>query len=442
MGRLFISFLCVLIFLATIVRARAPLVLTNDDRQLVGVASFGFLPGGTLSLQMENLELTNQTSSGKLAFYVHKGHGASDAFETAWSAPAAPLKDCFLDNGFIQDELDDDLGLLFPLKEADTAWHTDITIRPGEQGVWQVVFVNCKQSLVSFTLTVTEVNPGNSHLSAGDAPLPVVYGLSSLAYIGMAAYWAYLLVYRKDTRVFRAHWLMLLLVVIIVVNKALQSAKFHYMNIGVLSEGWSISVYVFTSIRGLLSILIIVLLASGWMFIKPFLSAKDKTVISIVVPLQILANVAVAIRNEAAIGSSDWSFWSMLFPFVDLIACAIILWTILQTRKNLSTGTSADGKETDVLNKYKMWSAFYVVTLLYMYVTRIIVQLLQALLPFQFVTWAGESVYEAATILFYAYVGWKFRPYANNPYMQVATDDDDDTSSDTFRLQSIVTRHD
>lgn len=52
-----------------------------------------------------------------------------------------------------------------------------------------------------------------------------------------------------------------------------------------------------------------VLLASGWMFIKPFLSSKDKRVISIVVPLQVLANIASAIGNEAAVGSTDRSFW-------------------------------------------------------------------------------------------------------------------------------------
>lgn len=45
------------------------------------------------------------------------------------------------------------------------------------------------------------------------------------------------------------------------------------------------------------------------MFIKPFLSSRDKKIISIIIPLQVLANVASAIGTEAAIGSADWSFW-------------------------------------------------------------------------------------------------------------------------------------
>ena len=52
-----------------------------------------------------------------------------------------------------------------------------------------------------------------------------------------------------------------------------------------------------------------VLLASGWMFIKPFLSTRDKRIILVTIPLQILANVASAIRNETALGSLSWAYW-------------------------------------------------------------------------------------------------------------------------------------
>lgn len=34
----------------------------------------------------------------------------------------------------------------------------------------------------------------------------------------------------------------------------------------------------------------------------------------------------------------------MLLPLIDLASCGIILWTILQTRKHLASGASADGK--------------------------------------------------------------------------------------------------
>ncbi|KAI8341286.1 lung seven transmembrane receptor-domain-containing protein [Chlamydoabsidia padenii] len=437
---------------ALLVFARPPLELTNDERKLVEVADFGFLENGQLTLTLENYKLSNNTSPGTVAFYIRKGHAIGTLLQDQdQSSPNTNSGiSCLLDNRFVKDELDDKVAEVHNIPTPITeSWTTHFDVGTQEAGVWQVLFVNCKDTAVSFKLTVDEVNPGNNHLSAGDSPLPLVYGLSSFAYLSAAAYWIHLLLVRKDTKVFRAHWLMLILMVIIVVNKALQSAKYHYMKIGVLSGGWSIGFYVFASIKGLLSILIIVLLASGWMFIKPFLSSRDKSVISIVVPLQILANVASAIGGEAALGSAEWPFWNMLFPIIDLVACGIILWTILQTRKNLGTGTTADGKETDVMGKYKLWSSFYVVTLIYIYVTRIIVQLLQAILPFQYVSWFGEAVSEIATLSFYIFIGLKFRPYADNPYMQVANDPDEEDSLEhdspshqqtSIRLQAVNRR--
>lgn len=221
------------------------------------------------------------------------------------------------------------------------------------------------------------VNPGNNHLSAGDTPLPLVYGISSVAYLLVAFYWFSLLVFRKDTRVFRAHWLMyvrwfachdvyiviaiirLVLVVCIHIDKALHSVRYedglctwdslchlgkvllqkerrahwrlenwilhlckvnqdyllqvvlliHLSASKEFSVSWS-SVSATTEFTKVTVLRIYaVLLASGWMFIKPFLSTKDKRVISIVVPLQVLANIASAIGNEAAVGSTDRSFW-------------------------------------------------------------------------------------------------------------------------------------
>jgi len=55
--------------------------------------------------------------------------------------------------------------------------------------------------------------------------------------------------------------------------------------------------------------------------------------------------------------------------------------------------------------------------------------LLDAILPFQYVRWVGEVVDEAATAGFYVYLGYKFRPYPNNPYTQVPNDDENEAAS-------------
>ncbi|CAO3638071.1 unnamed protein product [Mucor fragilis] len=430
--------ICLIIVCLALVYATPQLIIENDERTLVEVAEFGFLKGGQLTLTLEELEWSKQ-SDGIAAFYIRKGWILEDEYDIDYSP--VHYDQCFLNNSFINDEVKDGASIVevLPNDLKSTKWTKTFDIGEGEEGLWQVLYISCKDAAVSFKLSVLEVNPNGNYLSAGDIPLPYVYAFSSIAYLLAAAYWCSLLVFKKNKRIFRAHWLMFVLLLCIVINKALQSTKFHYMRLGLLSEGWKIGYYVFAGIKGILSLLIIVLLASGWMFIKPFLSSRDKRIISIIIPLQVLANVASAIGTEAAIGSADWSFWNMMLPLIDMISCGIILWTILQTRKHLASATSVDGKEQDILNKYKLWSSFYVVTLVYIYITRIVVQLFQASLPFRYVTWAGEAVNEVATFLFYIFIGYKFRPYPDNPYMQVPVDEEDaDEEQDTFVGNNIA----
>ncbi|ORZ02760.1 lung seven transmembrane receptor-domain-containing protein [Syncephalastrum racemosum] len=407
------------------------LILDDDDRKTIQVATFGFLSGGFFHLQLDHFKLSHPEDSGRIAFYIRKGRrmldddsdGRSDPNEQGPENEDAPLQACFLDNSYIENEVEDGTAVIQELKQGETSlvWNTTVDIK--DEGVWQILLISCSESTMSGHIHIDQVNPNNNHLSAGDTPLPVVYAVSALSYGAVAAYWTWLL-FRRDAQVFRAHWLMLVLVCCVLVYKALQSAKYYYKMIGILTEGWRIGFYIFASLKGLLSILIIVLLASGWMFIKPFLSVKDKRIISVVIPLQVVANIASAIGNEAAVGSTDYSFWNMIPPLIDLAACGVVLWTILQTRKHLSTaGSAAEGKERNIVNGYKLWSSFYVITLVYIYVTRVLVQLLQASLPFRYVSWLGEAVSEMATLSFYIFIGYKFRPYPNNPYTQVPSDD-------------------
>ncbi|CAO3623232.1 unnamed protein product [Cunninghamella blakesleeana] len=372
------------------------------------------------------LLLSNTTSEGKTAFYIRKGHTHSNIFSDNNVQPATIVQSCYLENSFVKDEINDELAIVTELPDTiPNIWHVNFTVGENEEGLWEVLYINCKESLVTFNLTITQINPGNNYLSAGDSPLPLVYGLSAFAYFGIVVYWVNLLRHKDYNKVTRAHWLMLVLLIMLFINKFLQSANYHYMKIGYLSSGWTLGLYAFGIIKGFLGIIIILLLTSGWMFIKPFLSSRDICIIYISVILQIIIAISSFIVALAPMGSYYWLLYNSLLPIIDLASCLIILWTILQTRKSLSAGISADGKENDMHTKYKLWSSFYVVTLIYMYITRVIVQLLHAALPFQYVTWFGEAVNEIATLLFCIYIGSKFRPYPNNPYMQLSTDDMD-----------------
>ena len=85
--------------------------------------------------------------------------------------------------------------------------------------------------------------------------------------------------------------------------------------------------------------------------------------------------------------------------------------------------------------KYNLWSQFYVVTISYMYLTRVVVQLIEATVPFQ-VAWASKLVEELITIAYYVFVGYKLRPAIDNEYREVRTTEEEEEQEaipmDTF----------
>lgn len=56
---------------------------------------------------------------------------------------------------------------------------------------------------------------------------------------------------------------------------------------------------------------------------------KDKKLFMIVIPLQILANVAEIIIDESEEGDKKRTTWTNIFIFVDLICCGTILFPVV-----------------------------------------------------------------------------------------------------------------
>ncbi|KAG0230997.1 hypothetical protein BGX31_005666 [Mortierella sp. GBA43] len=394
-----LSFVIAAAALVVVAFARPELVISDDQRSIIYIGSFGFLPGGTLDLNLEDLKVLQYEGDNgeekRIGFLIQKGSSSSDADTIQWD------EGCILDDPYFKEDIDQGRSEFKMLDTTKKVFNYHHDVVPGEQEMWNMLFVNCPRSIVSFRLKTIEINPGNNYLSAGDIPLPKVYGASAVAYFVASGVWLYMLM-RKDTRVFWPHKLMLVLVVMIGIQKTFQVIKINYVKKGIDSEGWTVMFYIFAFLKGSLSILIITLIASGWMFIKPFLSPKDKKIILVIIPLQILSNTALTISNETAIGSLKWSFW-----------------------RHLGEAAEAEGKVAENKVKYKLWGSFYLVTVVYIYLTKIMVEFLKVALPYQYVLWLVELLNEVITLGFYATIGWKFRPYANNPYTLIDEDDFD-----------------
>lgn len=185
---------------------------------------------------------------------------------------------------------------------------------------------------------------------------------------------------------------------------------------------------------------VILLIGSGWSFVKPFLNDKEKKVIAIVLVLQVIDNIAVAILNFETEGEKLYEDWSALLHLVDIICCCAvlfpILWQINSLEKQVETQMEQQKQENDddfeneadsnrMMSKLKMFRSFYLLVIGYIYFTRIAVFIFATFLGYRH-TWLRYLVTEVGTLTFYLVVGIKFRPMPDNPYLALKNDNDDD----------------
>lgn len=62
-------------------------------------------------------------------------------------------------------------------------------------------------------------------------------------------------------------------------------------------------------LKGTFLFILIALLGSGWSIVKPYLGEREKLVVAVVLPLQIIDNIALVYVEGMGQGESAWSSW-------------------------------------------------------------------------------------------------------------------------------------
>ncbi|KAI5435226.1 Protein CANDIDATE G-PROTEIN COUPLED REPTOR 7 [Lathyrus oleraceus] len=94
------------------------------------------------------------------------------------------------------------------------------------------------------------------------------------------------------------HLLMAVLLLMKALNLICAAEDKHYVKVTGLPHGWDVLFYIFQFIRVVVLFTVIVLIGTGWSFLKPFLQDREKKVSMIVIPLQVLANLASVVIGE------------------------------------------------------------------------------------------------------------------------------------------------
>ncbi|KAI5077858.1 hypothetical protein GOP47_0007682 [Adiantum capillus-veneris] len=354
------------------------LSIKDDSRDLIVLEQFGFTRAGRLEIEVKDVK---------------------------WSAPsdATPPDDYLQFMGFFLASEDDRLQVSMELEQKivecvlqSSTIHKIFTFKALKSGsyklsypapgsnLYTLMFANCLQG-VSISMSVKTVMynlEGNTkdYLSEGQTQLPALYFSFFWIYVALA-----------DTE-----------------------DKFYIKKTGT-PHGWDVAFYAFSFLKGVMLFTVIVLIGTGWSILKPFLQGKEKKVLMIVIPLQVLANTATVVVGESGLSGKNWLTWKQLFLLVDVICCCAVLFPIVWSIKHLREAARTDGKAARNLVKLTLFRQYYIVVVTYIYFTRIVVFALQTVTSYHY-TWVSELARELATLAFYVFTGYNFRPVPHNPY--------------------------
>ncbi|KAI4349245.1 hypothetical protein L6164_009858 [Bauhinia variegata] len=252
------------------------------------------------------------------------------------------------------------------------------------------------------------------YLSAGQTQLPTLYFLFSLCYFGFLGLWVYIC-YTNERSVHRIHLLMAGLLLMKALNLICAAEDKHYVKVTGTPHGWDVLFYIFQFIRVVLLFTVIILIGTGWSFLKPFLQEREKKVLMIVIPLQVLANVASVVIGETGPFIKDWVTWNQVFLLVDIICCCAIIFPIIWSIRSLRETSKTDGKAARNLAKLTLFRQFYIVVIGYLYFTRIVVFALRTIAAYKY-QWVSNAAEEIASLAFYIVMFHMFRPVEKNEY--------------------------
>eukprot|EP01117_Protostelium_nocturnum_P015403 TRINITY_DN5971_c0_g1_i1.p1 TRINITY_DN5971_c0_g1~~TRINITY_DN5971_c0_g1_i1.p1 ORF type:complete len:467 (-),score=107.99 TRINITY_DN5971_c0_g1_i1:136-1536(-) len=400
------------------------LKIRNDNRRAFFIENFGFERAGKLHLTLErftgrdgklNMTLDGSASGEDVGFLIRKTETDSSAF-TENSLGEGCLSKISTKNG--------DERVFILLNQANNFVFTfDQTIKSGEEGLYNTYFVGCKSTLspISFDLNLTQYNidrRGNrNYLSSGYSPLPTIYGVFVIAHTAVLIVWVFGFLIPSSADVNRMHLMMTLLVFLKMMSLFFQTVDQYFVkSTGSPSPIWSIPFYIFAGLKGVILFALIALIGSGYQFVKPFLHDREKRIFMLVIPLQVIDNIAMIIVEETAPGSLGWISWQHIFKIVDIICCAAIVVPIFWSIRHLREAAQIDGKAAISVKRLSLFRHFYLVVISYIYFTRIIIYLIEATLQFRMI-WLGHLCSEAATIIFFCFVGYNFRPTSAQDFL-------------------------
>uniref|UniRef100_A0A0E0CA06 Intimal thickness related receptor IRP domain-containing protein n=1 Tax=Oryza meridionalis TaxID=40149 RepID=A0A0E0CA06_9ORYZ len=401
----------------------------DDSRASILFEKFGFSRRGFVSIA-----ITGARTSSKLAKAEPDQFGfflLSDEalFEAIYEQPPPtdlnpnpePNPGCVLSSPYVKP--------LFSFADLDGNGNYTKTFPVTQPDEYSLFFANCAPE-TAVTMEVrtdmynTNLDGSKDYLSVGQAPVPAIYAFFTVCYLVFLAVWLYVTLYRNRLSAHRIHHLMSGLLAARMLYCISAAEDQHYIRIAGTPHGWDVMFYLFQLVKGVILFAVIALIGTGWSFLKPFLQDKEKKVLMVVIPLQVAANIAAAVVGETGPFLQGWVTWNQIFLFVDVACCCAVLFPVVWSMRSLRESSKTDGKAARTLAKLTLFRQFYVVVIGYLYFTRIIVYALKTITNYKY-RWVSVAAEEVATVAFYLFMFYMFRPAERNQYFALDEDEEE-----------------
>ncbi|CAL9153442.1 unnamed protein product, partial [Musa hybrid cultivar] len=422
----FFRFHFLLLLLALIYPSKAEiktLEISSDSRQIILFEKFGFNQRGTVSISLSGVSSSSSSAAAPtvdpslLGFFLISDESLIQAAYYSQQNPnPSSYPDCVLMSPYVHVLFN--FRDLSPPLPAGAYNHSFSVTQPDEYSLY---FANCASDAAAVSMSVrTEMYNARSdgspdYLSVGQSPVPSLYTFFVVAYAVFLGVWIYLTLFQDRLSAHRIHHLMSGLLLTKALYLVFAAEDQHYIRKTGTPHGWDVPFYLFQFLKGVLLFTVIVLIGTGWSFLKPFLQEREKKVLMIVIPLQIIANIASVVIGETGPFIKDWVTWNQVFLLIDIICCCAVLFPIIWSIRSLRETSKTDGKAARNLKKLTLFRQFYIIVIGYLYFTRIVVYALKTIASYKY-RWVSVAAEETVSLLFYIFMFNMFRPAERNQY--------------------------
>ncbi|KAL8099345.1 hypothetical protein AgCh_031847 [Apium graveolens] len=403
--------------------------ITDDSRALILFEQFGFNTNGHASINVQQLSWKSNNPNAQLhppslGFFLVRASSYPNLLNESEHVPSF----CVLSSQHIKLVYRFN-KLVITDKNASYTYNGSVIVEQPDKYI--LIFGNCQPDFKLSMKVRTEMynmfDGAKDYLPVGQTTLPKLYLILFLIYSGFLALWAYICNQQRKN-VDKIHLVMgvLLLLLTLKIICALEDKR-YIRNTGT-PHGWDVAFYIFSFFKGVTLFTVIILIGTGWSFLKPYLQEREKVVLMFVIPLQVLENIASVIIGETGPATKGWFRWNEIFLIIDVICCCTVIFPIAWSIRSLAEASKTDGKVAKNVEKLTIFKQFYIVVIVYLYFTRVVVSIIGAKVNYRY-EWVAVAAAEGANLVFYSFIFLNFQPVDKNPYLVLHELEEDSAAS-------------